>query len=391
MSSNREKRNKKCSTCRRPARDHPGPCGRKCSNFPLETDEEESVKDYPGLKKHTRDDTDTVLRELADQMGQLTVSMQHMQEDLGDVKQELHEVRNKKPDTETRTRASDCQSGGGAPSHTTEANQCLPSGAKVSQRVVNQAKNGEFINLGDFAPCLEPSLTTETSIVEGELVFKPKRTIKSMDSFLLWSLAWRSYEELLVQYNPSLYPGLCAYRIFVQTCAAKHWWPSVYSYDVRNRAKHSMTNSFDFHHLDNDIYVTTFDATTIKPNVKQCSRCKSIWHTAKDCPFSEEGALAQTPRTPTNQGQQNQSSRKQANASQQSNQVCFNWNAGRCTDNRCVRRHVCERCGGREPLPRCANCNYGNPITQPGPVLGNKPSYATPPPSHNTVPAGRMG
>jgi hypothetical protein len=117
-----------------------------------------------------------------------------------------------------------------------------------------------------------------------------------MDSFLLWSLAWRSYEELLVICYPNLYAGLCCYRIFIQTCAAKHWWPSVYSYDVRNRAKHSMNKSFEFQCLDNDIYVTTMDATTIKPNVKNCNRCKSIWHIAKDCPFSEEGALVPATR-----------------------------------------------------------------------------------------------
>ena len=92
MSSNKEKRNKKCSTCHRPANDHPGPAGRKCNNFPLESDEDDSLRNYPGSKKHTRDNKDDVLRELADQMGQLTVSMQLMQDDIGDVKQELKDV-----------------------------------------------------------------------------------------------------------------------------------------------------------------------------------------------------------------------------------------------------------------------------------------------------------
>jgi hypothetical protein len=210
-------------------------------------------------------------------MGQLTISMQHMQEDLVDVKTELKEVRSVKPeDSRPKSRATDYMFGSGPATTNNETTQCLPSGAQVSQKIITQAKNGEFVNLADFAPCLEPSLVTGTSIVDGELVFKPKRAIKSMDSFLLWSLAWRSYEELLVENDPRLYPGLCAYRVFVQTCSAKHWWPSVYAYDVRNRAKHSMTHSFAFHQLDNDIYVTTLDATTIKPNVRMCSRCKSI-------------------------------------------------------------------------------------------------------------------
>ena len=292
MSSQREKRKNKCSTCGRPSRDHPGPAGKKCSNFPLSSDEDSSLKDYPGKHKGAKD---SVLRELADQLGQLTLSIRDIQDDLVDVKQDLKDVRSQdvrspKPGTPTGSRPPDYLSGIGTAANAAEAHHCLPSGAKVSAKVLAQAKCGEYINLADFAPCLEPSLVTETSIVDGELVFKPKRNIKNMDSFLLWSMAWRAYEKLLVTYNPALYPGMCAYRIFIQTCAAKHWWPSVYSYDVRNRAKHSMEKSFLFHHLDNDIYVTTMDATTIKPNVRQCSRCKSIWHVSRDCPFSEEGA-----------------------------------------------------------------------------------------------------
>ena len=289
MSSQREKRKNKCSMCGHMARDHPGAMWKKCSNFPLSSDEDTSVKDYPGLKLHKRNAQDSVLRELADQMGQLTLSMNDIQDDLGEVKKELREVRASKPDTQgtpSGSRQPDYLSGVGTGANAAEAHHCLPSGSKVSAKVIAQAKCGEYINLSDFAPCLEPSLVTETSLVDGELIFKPKRTIKSMDSFLLWSMAWRAYEELLVTFNPALYPGMCAYRIFIQTCAAKHWWPSVYTYDVRNRAKHSMEKSFEFHRLDNDIYVTTMDATTIKPNVKQCSRCKSIWHVAKDCPFS---------------------------------------------------------------------------------------------------------
>ena len=98
---------------------------------------------------------------------------------------------------------SDLMSAGNA---TTEPSMCLPSGARVSPKLLQHARNGEYTNLADFAPCLEPSLVTETSIVDGELQFKPKRNIKSMDSFLLWSMAWRGYEEYLVSNDPSLYP-----------------------------------------------------------------------------------------------------------------------------------------------------------------------------------------
>jgi hypothetical protein len=121
------------------------------------------------------DTKDNVLRELADQMGQLTISMQGMQEDLVDVKQEIKEVRSSKSTVSSSgSKPLDYMLGGGSATNTAEAHQCLPSGAKVPTKMIQQAKSGDYINLADFAPCLEPSLVTETSIVDGELVFKPK-------------------------------------------------------------------------------------------------------------------------------------------------------------------------------------------------------------------------
>jgi hypothetical protein len=168
----------------------------------------------------------------------------------------------------------------------------------------------------------------------------------------MWSMCWRGYEEVLVTHDPRLYPQLCAYRIFVQTCAAKFWWTAVYSYDVRNRGAKSMSRSFDFNVLDNDIYVTTMDSSTTRQNIRQCSRCKSIWHVVTDCPFAEGGAMAQGPR------QAPAASRSSATLSKsQSTQICFNWNAGHCSGP-CNRRHVCEGCGGPDPRPRCPPCNF---------------------------------
>ena len=50
---------------------------------------------------------------------------------------------------------------------------------------------------------------------------------------------------------------------------------------MRNRAKCSMSQSFNFNRLDNDIYVSCMDSSTAGTNVRQCSRCKSIWHISR--------------------------------------------------------------------------------------------------------------
>ena len=172
-------------------------------------------------------------------------------------------------------------------------------------------------------------------------------------------------------HNPTLYPQLCAYRSFIQVCAAKFTWPAVCSYDVRNRGKHSIHNSFDFHVIDHDIYITTMDASTARQNIRNCSGCKSIWHVLKDCPFSTAGPLAPATRQQTTQQSSQRQPAGSSNSRNASTQICFNWNAGRCVQNPCVRRHVCNGCGGQDPRPRCANCNSG--------TFGARPKQSQPP------------
>jgi hypothetical protein len=393
-SQRKKSRKNKCSTCGRLARDHLGPSGPKCDWEMSDEDLDSSAHSVKGLTDTSGANT-SALNELANQMGKLTVHLQKIDTDLQNVKTDVQNVKAGPSDAGGslhRTRASDYMATGGVLAGQPEAHVCLPSGAKVSPRTIAHAKHGEYVNLADFAPCLEPSLVTETSIVDGELVFKPKRSVKSIDSFLLWSMSWRTYEELLVCDNPSLYPSMCTYRIFIQTCAAKYWWPAVYSYDVRNRSKHAMDRSFNFDSIDHNIYVTTMDSTTVRQNVRNCARCKSIWHVIKDCPFSEDGSVAASPRQATT------SARPQANAARivrspdVGNQICFNWNAGRCNVNPCPRRHVCETCGGPDPKPRCSTCNPGarrSPTTASLGANFTQPSFIQQ--SNNPPPSGRMG
>jgi hypothetical protein len=135
---------------------------------------------------HTSNDgssKDQVLHELMDQMSKLTLGLQHVQEDVLDIKKDAH--RNPSAGASNGSRApriaSDLMSAGVGLHHaTTEANICLPSGAKVSQKTIAHSKSGEYINLTDYAPCLEPTLSTETSLEDGGLVFRPKRGIKTL-------------------------------------------------------------------------------------------------------------------------------------------------------------------------------------------------------------------
>jgi hypothetical protein len=312
---------------------------------------------------------DPVMLELVNQVGKLSLTMQSFSIELNSVKERQNvavasaasfpRVTGEQYSLASTDRPAVRDLAAAEPNSKSEEVVCLPSGAKVTPKILRAARNGEFINLSDFAPVLEPSNMTETSIVEGELVFKPKRTLKSIDSFLLWSMAWAAYEGVLIEADPKRYAKMSAYRLFIQTCAAKYWWSAVYSYDVKNRAMKSMSHSLEFQVLDSDLYVSTLDVSTTKTNVRQCARCRSIWHTIQECPFPEECSVAPNSRSSSQTPAQKHPSGNRPDA-RRGSQVCFNFNAGRCV-NPCStgRRHVCERCGGPEPLPRCRNCNQG--------------------------------
>jgi hypothetical protein len=175
-----------CTNCGRASRGHVGPQGSRCT-MNVTPSRKEHVKplDFDGESEHSGSDNAALL-ELSNQMGKMAISMEKLQTDVNLLK--VNKPAGAAAIPALKSSDSITESKAAADSY-----ECLASGAKVSLKVLKSAKSGECINLVDFAPVLEPTNTTETSLVDGELVFRPKRAMRSMDSFLLWSLAWRGY------------------------------------------------------------------------------------------------------------------------------------------------------------------------------------------------------
>jgi hypothetical protein len=245
----------------------------------------------------------------------------------------------------------------------------LPNGARVSKKTFLSARAGEYVNLSEFAPNSEPSSVMESVIDEatGNLIFKAKSVKKAIDSFFSWSRAWAGYESLLITMTPALYQPLCDYRLFIQSCDAIYQWPAVTSYDQRHRHRTSMTNSVDFNSCSTDIYVSTLNANTIRPNPKTCYACGSIDHNMRDCPFQRQSSKQyqppkknsnySNPQVPRPNPNQSFIPRTDTQAYAESKPViCFNFNNGRCNSPACWRLHQCSGCGGPEPRITCARC-----------------------------------
>ena len=59
----------------------------------------------------------------------------------------------------------------------------------------------------------------------------------------------------------------------------------VYLYDVNEIGS---SRSFDFHVMDNDLYITILDTTAVRMDAMRCFRFKSYEHVVKSCPFPSE-------------------------------------------------------------------------------------------------------
>ena len=394
----------KCIKCNRPSRGHSGPIDDECTltvagdglghglhnDFSFESEQEEKDKHNEAaggkpLKKSTprkKSDASFAMKDILVQLGHLTCNVQRM----ADENKQLADTQ-KKQTTELAqfkvTMSANLPNAqvtppmppaaGPANLNVLPANNLptpdaappafnsqgtlhpglelpipLTNGARVSRKTYLSAMTGEYINLSEFAPNSEPSSIMESVIDEttGQLVFKSKTVKKGIDSFLAWARAWAGYESLLISVTPSLYQTLSDYRIFIQSCDAIYIWSAVTSYDQRHRHRTSMSKSLEFNSCSTDIYVSTLNANTIRPNPKSCYACGSIDHNLKDCPFQRQNSrpVAQPSKKNFNSNTQPRPNtnnsfvpRSDAQAFGDCPVICYNFNNGRCNNPACWR------------------------------------------------------
>lgn len=253
----------------------------------------------------------------------------------------------------------------------------LPNGAVISNKTKNAAISGEFVNLSEFLPSTESHTDYETTIdpLQGSLQVKPKRCKKLISSFLTWLEAWNAFEELILQYHPSVYKQCHDYRSFIQKCDKKYHWYAVSAFDTRFRALLGQSKSYNFGNIDSDLYVTTLDATVIK-QVPRCFRCRSPEHEVQECPFPE---VARKTGTAAMAAATTAPKPRYDSPTYQGREVCINFNNKRCRFPNCRRAHVCSGCRGSTPRVDCSTCNTGrtHPATNPASVQAFNPGPNT--------------
>ena len=260
----------------------------------------------------------------------------------------------------------------------------LADRARITVRTAAAAKAGEFVNLADFLPHLEPGASSasdlEASVTEdGTISFKPRRAKRVIDSYDAWSSAWNNYEALLVEDDPTLYTPMATYRRLIQKADRKYIWSAIAAYDHRFRAFLADAGSMDFNLVDPGLYAECLDAASVKSTGK-CYRCKSANHVVADCPLpasapSSEKKATTTPsgtgptnKQPIQPQQQQQQPAAQPAWYHQGKRGCNNFQIGRCRNKKCPRAHVCQSCRGDQPYNRCTVCNQGSQPSAPANV-----------------------
>ena len=352
-------RPKCCSACKNPVNGHDGPTGRTCKHVSPEKANVEINEESSSGDEVT--DQNSVLRLLVNQMAALNVNLEAMRTGQKELQKTVQTMNVGKPrdasETGNASQHGDKAQGGQQGANYADAavhetkHIALEFGGSITERTSKSAINGEFANLSDFLPAITPSVTDmETAVSTGGSIYvRPRRPHRAIDSFHTWLNAWSNYEALILSKQPTLYRNFAHYRSFIQSCDNKYVWHAVYAYDCRFRAQLANNKSWELQKSHMDIYITTFDTTTVKRSLKQCYRCKSPGHAIAECPFPASSSLEENKKkTP---------SLRRDKWFHLGNEGCNNFQVGRCTDVNCKRAHVCKSCRGPEPFQRCTKCH----------------------------------
>ena len=219
----------------------------------------------------------------------------------------------------------------------------------VPKDVAVAALQGKYINLGKFAMSPAINQDQETLTMRNDKLSLVSKLIpRNISSFEDWLLAWTNYEELLCRYLPqssNIQAKSASYRRFIQKQVDSYQWQAVYTFDTKYRVGLSSTHSFDFDKIDLTLFVSTLTPLSLRSDLKKCFRCSAIDHKASACPF----------RTGSKMEKNEKKERPEARPEEQ---ICFNFNKGKCTWQKCRRKHVCERCRGPKPSSAC-DCKEG--------------------------------
>jgi len=224
----------------------------------------------------------------------------------------------------------------------------------VPRRTRESAIAGEYVELVDLMNNMTNDCDEFKSMIDaqGNVNFRYQKTKKSIMNVYKWISAWSVYEIILCDhFGISLFTHLVSYRTFIVDMFQKYKFPYVITYDSRHRQRLGARSSFAFSKLDQELYITTFDASALR-NITKCQKCAATDHSSSDCPFRPPGQAKALPVKPRS------ADLRSAEGKSVDPSFCMLFQDELCKSNQnCRRRHACYGCGkANQPLKTCKKC-----------------------------------
>ena len=218
----------------------------------------------------------------------------------------------------------------------------------LSSDTVERALMGECVSLESFLCPNNNDVDELRSCIDeyGNVQVKSVRSKKVVNSIIKWLEAWVNYEMVLCKkYGYCVYREMARYRAFMISNSQKFKFAHVAMYDLKHRQRLANEGSFLFSNVDQDLYLTIFDAGALKSTGK-CARCSSTEHHTSQCDRTTGGGRGTNTRA---RGQ----NRARGGGSARS-EICYSFQSGQCKwGGECYRRHKCAGCGGDSPQNSC--------------------------------------
>eukprot|EP00731_Ephydatia_muelleri_P006555 Em0003g803a len=172
-------------------------------------------------------------------------------------------------------------------------------------------------------------------------VVRRRRQITDVDT---WVQCFAVYIGAMSHKYPEAVPELLAYMILIVRSSREFAELTWARYDTEYRRHAANSGNRQWSRINPSMYAVHFTGKA-QASTPRCELCASVFHLAKDCPFSTKTEMEKTLEavlsactsraggsvTPVNPG----------STDRESNEVCRKWNDERCNYQWCRYRHVC--------------------------------------------------
>ena len=245
----------------------------------------------------------------------------------------------------------------------------LPVPAKLGERITRW----EFIEMSELLPEFWSLLSPKDSGTTPNLKQGVQRRKRAVTDIATWVQCFATYISVMSTPHPEAVPELLAYLIFILRVSQDFGGVAWVTYDAAFRRQAFITGNRQWSKVNPSLYSICF--TGVARTGQRCELCLSLSHPTVDCTLVSDPDPDITTRLKTLESAvlvfASQSPQQQLqNPRARPQDICRNFNLGRCRMSLCRFRHACRVCGGPNPAMACCDRRLG-----PRPM----PSNATPP------------